>query len=273
MPKVKRYRRRRPKKSIVNMSTVKKMIKKSQEVKWYEVAENNQLCGQVDVAVGGATYVQGYILDEVTPYIAGGSGLNQRIGDTILIDRIQIRYQVYDQGTSSISPTTVRCMLFQSKGVVTDSLANVSGIDATKTVADYMTQDQLLYPNAFINIGGLSTDSVWDANSDRRPESRSLFNVYYDKKHKLIGDTLSSQVQQRAFVYNVYLKRPIKFEYRTSGSNLLSLLSTQMQILFTTDSGNTSSNAYGGLVEGLVSSTANTSKRVNYAVKYFFRDA
>lgn len=268
-----KFYKRRPKKNMINKSIVKNMIKASQEVKWYQVAENELLTSQINVAVGGATFTPGYSWMECTPYIAGGSGLNQRVGDTILIDKIQIRYQVYDQGTSSISPTTVRCILFQPRGIVTDDLASVSGIDATKTVRQYMMEEQLLYPNAYINIGGVSSDSVWDSNSDRRPEAKPLFKVYYDGKHRLKGDTLSSQIQQRAFIHTVTFKRPLKFNYRTSGSNLQSLMSSQVMCMFLVDSGNQSGTAYGGLVEGLVSTGTNTGKRVNVAVKYFFRDA
>lgn len=267
--------KRSKKEKPVTRDVVKTLIKNAQEVKYISfLAASNDLLGQIDVLPGGLNYDNGYHLQEVTPYISQGTTLSQRIGDTILIDKIRLSYQIFDQGTNATGPTDVRVILFQLKGCATDSMAGVSGIDPSLDVKNYFLREQAMLPNTYINYSGVAADTVWDANSQIRPEGKNLaFKILYDQKHRIRGDTVSSQVQERSFVKNLTFKRPIKFAYRAGAASLGSLISAQFLIVFLTDSGNSSNVNYTGTVAGLVNTSPTTAKRINCDVRYFYRDA
>lgn len=185
---------------------------------------------------------------EVSPAIPVGTGSSSRIGKTVNLTSLSLRFQFYQQVNTS-GARKVEIYLIQNVG---DSAFQLT---------------EFLRPNQFFKNQNSSIE-IYDTNCSREQGHYKNFRVLAHRKVHIPQDSDASQKTVKNYSLGLKFKRPMPLMYdATSGA----MYFNRLQLLVLTDAGN--KGGTDQVFTGVVTNTNNTGVAYNLNMDWYYTDA
>lgn len=215
-----------------------------------EVKRSDLTYSTTDAVMGQCTgNANGWYGAEITPAIAQGSGVSQRVGNRVNVMSAYMTIQLRQMSGCS-HPTKIKFQMYYDPTNNTDTISTI--VDNLYNYNDY--------------IGG---GVIYDYNSTRNLDYLTDMKLVRTWTSVLRADSVSSQLNLKTYGIGFKFKKPKNLSWFSTGSTNNAV--GRFYLVAFADSGNCSTTTASTLSNAPVTAI-NTGVYINYSIKWYYTD-